>query len=95
MPFLLIGLTLADVVGVTFTTRQILTEMATLRDCTFCGCQSASDGGAFCANTYEVNLCLAGSLFEKCQTSLKGGGICAYCYYGVSHVKYSTGESHD
>jgi hypothetical protein len=33
-----------------FASPQVLTIAGTFRDCTFQGCESESDGGAFCAN---------------------------------------------
>jgi hypothetical protein len=46
MQLLIVSLTLTDITGVIFITRQKLTETTTFRDCVFQGCQSAGSGGA-------------------------------------------------
>jgi hypothetical protein len=64
MPFLLVPLAAADIIGVPFAAHQSIAATTTFGTCTFRGCQS-SRGGAL-SSSRSIGLFLAVCLFDSC-----------------------------
>jgi hypothetical protein len=79
MTFLFVPLALADVVGVTFTTRREL-AVTTTGDCAFRGCGSSSKfGSALQFDGNSASPFLARCLFENCRGPTQCGAARVGC----------------
>jgi hypothetical protein len=61
----------------TYTTRQIVSQTTTFRDCTFRGCEALNEGmgGALHLGNVSLSLTITGCIFAECYASLLGGAL--------------------